>query len=139
MSDDIEAFLRAAARRRANRQRPARSIATEPIVEAEALPQSAAEPSRSRSRPPVRPQKTSSAGVRADIVRDRQARELSAALDLDAASASREPPRGLKPTESTEQTSSTEENEWLSLLRNPTSIRQAVILGEILRRPNFGR
>lgn len=134
MSDDIEAFLRAAARRRANRQRPARSIAAEPIVEAEALPQAAAEPRRSR--PPVRPQKTSSAGVRAEIVRDRQARELSAALDLDAESASREPPRDLK---STEQTSSTEENGWLSLLRNPTSIRQAVILGEILRRPNFGR
>lgn len=145
MADDLEAFLRQAARRRAAKKRPRIEILDEPVAEAEII-----EPDKpARLVQPTQPLSTTASrrpsqfdtraaelgktvGLADDMLEarlhetfDHQLGDLGKRPSIAAAAA---PPASGEDAES-------ELAKLAKILRDPDSIRQAIILREIIDRP----
>jgi hypothetical protein len=141
MADDLEAFLRQAARRRAAKKRPRIEILEEPVTEAEVIESKPPLASSPSPPPPATADKPSRFDTRAarlgktvGLADDLLEARLHDTFDHQLGGLSTRPSVERPPAEAV---ADSEAAKLVRILRDPDSLRQAILLREIIDRPEY--
>jgi hypothetical protein len=144
MADDLEAFLRQAARRRAAKKRPRIEILDESVTEAEIIeptkPARLVQPNRpsstTQNKPPSQfDSRAAELGKTVGLADDLLEARLHETFDHKLGDLGQRPSMAASSPPASKEEAESELAKLIKILRKPDSLRQAIILREIIDRP----